>query len=164
MHGDAVSSTFAIGCCNLQNKQHASCSGQFQQSQHHQSMSLRNPHADRYAADQVYTLRYHSISDAGGLTLLTAALDQVNSVARYAFPVLRRLLANYTLPTEQAAANEALLARMQGLRRCSALLCPLFSQDQALQAQRGDASAPCFPLPTPHTLPPQPAYIVGAVH
>ncbi len=127
-------------------------------------MSLCNSHADKYAADQVYTLRYHSMSDAGGLTLLTAALDQVNSVARYAFVVLQRLLAKDILPTEQTAANEALLARMQGLRRCSALLCPLFSQDQALQAQRGDASGPCFLLPTPHTLPPQPACIVGAVH
>ncbi len=32
--GDAVSSAFAIGCCSLQNKQHASCLGQFQQPQH----------------------------------------------------------------------------------------------------------------------------------
>ena len=109
-------------------------------------------------------LRYLSMSDAGGLTLLTAALEQGALVARHAFTVLRHLFAKHTLPFEQIAANEALLARMQGLRRCSALLCPLFSQDQALQAQRGDASAPCFPLPTPHTLPPQPAYIVGAVH
>ena len=31
MHGDAVSLTFAIGCCSLQNKQHASWSGQFTQ-------------------------------------------------------------------------------------------------------------------------------------
>ncbi|KAL0030823.1 hypothetical protein WJX77_008253 [Trebouxia sp. C0004] len=76
---------------------------------------------------------------SGGLTFLTAALEQVNSVARYAFTVLQRLLAKDILPIEQAAANEALLAHMQGLRRCSALLCPLFSQDQALQARRAEA-------------------------
>ena len=104
------------------------------------------------------------MSDAGGLTLLTAALEQGNAVASHAFSVLQRLTAEPTLSVEQAAANEALLARMQGLRRCSALLCPVFSQDQALQAQRGDASGPRFSLPTPHNLPPQPAYIVGAVH
>ena len=121
-------------------------------------MSLRNPHADRYAADQVHTLRNLSTSDAGGLTLLTAALEQGKFVARHALSVLQRLSAKHALPTEQAAANETLLARMQGLHRRSALLCPIFSQDQALQAQRGDASGPCFPLPTPHTLPPPPAY------
>ncbi len=128
----------------------------------HQNISLRTPHADKYAADQVYTLCYLSMSDAGGLTLLTAALDQGNVLAAHAFSVLQRLSAEPTLPIEQAAANEALLARMQGLRRCSALLCPIFSQDQALQAQRGDASGPHCPLPTPPH--PQPAYIVGTVH
>ena len=100
-----------------------------------------------------FTLRYHPMSDAGALTLLTAALEQGNLVARHAFSVLQRLLAKNTLPIEQTSANEDLLARMQGLRRCSSLLCPIFSQDQALQAQRGDASAPCFPLPTPHPSP-----------
>ncbi len=154
MHGDAVPSAVAIGCCSLQNKQHASCPGQFWQSQHLQSMSLCNPHTDRYAADQVYTLRNLFMSDAGALTLLTAALEQGNLVARHAFSVLQRLSAKPTLPIEQIEANEDLLARMQGLRRCSALLCPLFSQDHALQAQRGDASAPCFPLPNPHIPPP----------
>ena len=146
MHGDAVSSTFAIGCCGLQNKQHVICLGQFQQSQHCQSMSLCNPHTDRYAVDQIYTLRYLSKSDAGALTILTATLEQGNIVARHAFLVLQRLSAKPSLPIEQAAANEALLARMQGLRRCSALLCPIFSQDQALQAQQGDASALCSTL------------------
>lgn len=141
MHGSAVSSTFAIGCRSLRNKQHASCSSQLQQSQHHQSMSLRNPHADRYAAAKIYMLRYPSMSNAGGLTLLTAALEQGKSVARHAFSVLHCLSSKPTLPAEQTAANEALLARMQGLRRCSALLCPIFSQDQASQAQRGDPSA-----------------------
>ena len=117
-------------------------------------MSLCNSHADKYAADQVYTLRYLSMSDAGGLTLLTAELDRVNSVAKYAFVVLQRLLAKDILPTEQTAANEALLARMQGLRRCSGLLCPLFSQDQALQAQRGDAFSPLLSPPHPPHPPP----------
>jgi len=92
------------------------------------------------AADQVHMLRYLSMSDAGGLTLLTAALEQGALVARHAFTVLRHLFAKHTLPFEQIAANEALLARMQGLRRCSALLCPIFSK-------RGDTSAPCFSLP-----------------
>ncbi|KAL0038710.1 hypothetical protein WJX79_004386 [Trebouxia sp. C0005] len=73
---------------------------------------------------------------SGGLTLLTAALEQGKSVARHAFSVLHCLSSKPTLPAEQTAANEALLARMQGLRRCSALLCPIFSQDQASQAQR----------------------------
>ncbi len=147
MHGDAVSSTFAIGCCSLQDKQHASDPGQFWQSQHLQSMSLCNPHTDRYAADQVDTLCNLSMADAGGLTLLTAALELGN----LAFSVLQRLSAKPTLPIEQVEANEDLLARMQGLRRCSALLCPIFSQDQALQAQRGDASAspPQPPYPPP---------------
>lgn len=131
-----MSQTFAIGCCNFQDNQHASCSDQLQQSQHHQSRSLRNPHADRYAADQLYLLCYLSMSDAGGLTLLKAALEQGNNLARRAFGVLQRLLAKDMLPTELTAANEALLARMQGLRRCSALLCPLLSQEMALQAQR----------------------------
>ena len=111
-------------------------------------MSLRNPHADRYAADQLYLLRYLSMSDAGGLTLLMAALEQGNNLARHAFVVLQRLLAKDMLPTEQTAANEALLACMQGLRRCSALLCPLFSQEMALQAQRGDDLPFAFSSPT----------------
>ncbi|KAL0051098.1 hypothetical protein WJX82_001855 [Trebouxia sp. C0006] len=68
---------------------------------------------------------------SGGLTLLTAALEQGALVARHAFTVLRHLFAKHTLPIEQIAANEALLARMQGLRRCSALLCPIFSKRAA---------------------------------
>jgi len=96
-------------------------------------------------------LRYLSMSDAGGLTLLTAALEQGALVARHAFTVLRHLFAKHTLPFEQIAANEALLARMQGLRRCSA---PSSLREVILLP-------PAFPS---HTLPPQPAYIVSSVH
>ncbi len=56
-------------------------------------MSLCNPEAGIYVADQVFTLRYLSMSDVGTLTLLTAALEQGNFVARHAFSVLQRLLA-----------------------------------------------------------------------
>ncbi|DBB16841.1 TPA: hypothetical protein ACH3X3_015078 [Trebouxia sp. C0006] len=83
---------------------------------------------------------------SGALTILTATLEQGNIVARHAFLVLQRLSAKPSLPIEQAAANEALLARMQGLRRCSALLCPIFSQDQALQAQQ--AAEALIPSPS----------------
>ena len=137
MHGDAVSSTFAIGCCSLQ----AACQ-LFRPVSTVTSPSEHVPVRPLCAADQVYTLHYLSMSDAGALTLLTAALEQGALVARHAFTVLRHLFAKHTLPPEQIAANEALLARMQGLRRCSALLCPIFSK-------RGDTSAPCFSLPHP---------------
>ena len=74
---------------------------------------------------------------AGGLPLLMATLDQVKCAAKYAFPVLRHLVDTGTLPAEEVQANEALVARMQGLRRCSTLLCPLYSQGQEDQLQRG---------------------------
>lgn len=72
---------------------------------------------------------------AGGLTILTAALDQEKCAAKYAFSVLHQLMDKRTLPAEQADANEALLARMQGLRRCSTLL--LYEDGQGSQAGFG---------------------------
>ena len=74
---------------------------------------------------------------AGGLPLLMATLDQVKCAAKYAFPVLRHLVDTGTLPAEEVRANESLVVRMQGLRRCSTLLCPLYSEGQEDQLGRG---------------------------
>ena len=66
-----------------------------------------------------------------------ATLDQVKCAAKYAFPVLRHLVDTRTLPAKEVHANEAMMARMQGLRRCSTLLCPLYSEGQQDQLGRG---------------------------
>ena len=76
-------------------------------------------------------------ASAGGLPLIMAALDQVKFSAKYAFLVLHHLMDRRTLPAEQVQFNAGLVARMQGLRRCSTLLCPLFSEGQQIQLQRG---------------------------
>lgn len=66
-----------------------------------------------------------------------ALLDLVKFSAKYAFLVLHHLMDKRTLPAEQVHDNAGVLARMQGLRRCSTLLCPLFSEGQEGQLQRG---------------------------
>lgn len=66
-----------------------------------------------------------------------ATLDHVKCAAKYAFPVLHHLVDTRTLPAEEVQANEAMVARMQGLRRFSTLLCPLYSEGQADQLGRG---------------------------
>jgi hypothetical protein len=43
------------------------------------------------------------------------------------------------MPEEQVAEREALLARMQGVRRFSALLCPMYVQEEEKEeAEAGD--------------------------
>ena len=66
-----------------------------------------------------------------------ATLDQLKVSAKYAFPVLHHLVDTRTLPAKEVRANEAMVARMQGLRRLSTLLCPLYSEGQADQLGRG---------------------------
>ena len=66
-----------------------------------------------------------------------ATLDQIKVSAKYAFPVLHHLVDTRTLPAKEVRANEAMVARMQGLRRLSTLLCPLYSEGQADQLTRG---------------------------
>lgn len=79
----------------------------------------------------------HAHVIAGGLPLLMASLDQVKFAAKFAFRVLRQLVDTCTLPAKEVRANEAMVARMQGLRRCSTLLCPLYSEGQEDQLRRG---------------------------
>ena len=77
-----------------------------------------------------YGMSIHATVVAGGLRMLMVTLDQRKCIAKRAFPVLVHLVDTGTLPAEEAHANEILMARLQGLRRCSTLLCPLYSQDQ----------------------------------
>ena len=66
-----------------------------------------------------------------------ATLDKAKCVAKYAFPVLRHLVDTRTLPAREVRANQAMVARMQGLRRCSTLLCPAYSEGQQDQLGLG---------------------------
>ena len=64
---------------------------------------------------------YCKSGDAGGVALLTAALAKPGA-AKSAFLVLHSLTDGTLASSKQADNNESLLARMQGLRHCSALL------------------------------------------
>ena len=66
--------------------------------------------------------------DSGGLALMAKGLVQAKAVARRAFDVLWRLL--LSVPTEQRDVYIQLLARMQGVRRLSNLICPTYSDWQ----------------------------------
>ncbi|KAL3160945.1 hypothetical protein ABBQ38_009337 [Trebouxia sp. C0009 RCD-2024] len=68
---------------------------------------------------------------AGGVCLLAAALDDTWKGAQGAFHVLWCLLDSELLPAHQVAMHEAELARLGGLRRCSALMCPPIYESDA---------------------------------
>ena len=68
--------------------------------------------------------------DAGGIALLAAALGK-SKAAKSAFLVLHSLTDSSVVSSEQANSNGSLLARMQSLRHCSALLhqCSITNDD-----------------------------------
>ena len=74
---------------------------------------------------------------AGGLTVLTAALDQSIPTAWAAFAALRHLLSLNPIPLAQADANTALFSQMHGIRRLSALLCPPRPQHRPAHGRAG---------------------------
>lgn len=59
---------------------------------------------------------------AGALALLTASLERQAPDA--VGSIVRRLLFAEELPAQQRSASALLLAKMQGAKACSALLCP----------------------------------------
>lgn len=71
------------------------------------------------------------LAAAGGVCLLAAALDDTWKGAQGAFHVLWCLLDSELLPAHQVAMHEAELARLGGLRRCSALMCPPIYESDA---------------------------------
>ncbi len=74
----------------------------------------------------------------GGVILLAKAMEQGPLRSRAAYCVLSGLLDRSMMPEEQVAEREALLARMQGVRRFSALLCPMYVQKEEKEAKAGD--------------------------
>jgi len=76
-------------------------------------------------------------SDADGLRILAAALDNTREVAQHAFHALKCLLDQELLPAEHVKKHEAMLARLQGLRRCSVMMCPDFADHEGLQLHQG---------------------------
>ncbi len=76
----------------------------------------------------------------GGVVVLAKAMEQGPLRCRAAYSVLSGLLDRSMMPEEQVAEREALLARMQGVRRFSALLCPMYVQEEDKEeAHAGDA-------------------------
>ena len=72
--------------------------------------------------------------------MLAKAMEQGPLRCRAAYSVLSGLLDRSMMPEEQVAEREALLARMQGVRRFSALLCPMYVQEEDKEeAHAGDA-------------------------
>ncbi len=73
----------------------------------------------------------------GGVVLLAKAMEQGPLRSRAAYCVLSGLLDRSMMLEEQVAEREALLARMQGVRRFFALLCPMYVQEE----ERDEATA-----------------------
>ena len=78
----------------------------------------------------------------GGVVVLAKALEQGPLRSRAAYCVLSGLLDESVMPQEQVAEREALLARMQGVRRFSALLCPMYVQEE--EKEEADAGDKCM--------------------
>lgn len=80
---------------------------------------------------------YGNCGGAGGIALLAAALGKPAS-AKSAFLVLPSLTNRGVVSSEQADNNKSLLARMQGLHCCSALLnrCSISSGDANHNSQK----------------------------
>lgn len=65
------------------------------------------------------------------------SMHSAREVAQGAFRVLLCLLDNKLLPAKQVAENEIVLARSDGLLRCSALMCPAYTQTEGPQRRQG---------------------------
>lgn len=70
--------------------------------------------------------------------MLAQALEQGPVISRAAYCVLSGLLDRTIQPEPQVHEREALLARMQGVRRLSAMLLPLYVPGEEKEAKCGE--------------------------
>lgn len=76
-----------------------------------------------------YKLSRLLLPDTGGIVVLVAALEHKRDIAEQAGGALSSLL-RIQLPQEQQSQAEAVIVRMQGIRRFSSLLCPIYCSGQ----------------------------------
>ena len=79
------------------------------------------------------TVNSFSCVPVGPLALLAAAMDRERSIAEGATRLVSILFHTDRLPMEQRQEVLSLFARMQGLRRCSLLLCPRVTAEELVE-------------------------------